>query len=126
MRRIAILLLGVFVVACVGVIGARMSSEALAVVVGVVCGAAAGIPVSLLILAAARRPRRCDTQERYGAHAGRAGAYPPVVVIQGGTPSASWPAMYGDPRMQSPALATPEDLAPRQFRVVGTDDWEAC
>jgi hypothetical protein len=121
MRKVAILLLGVFGVTYVATIGARMSSEALAVIVGVICGAAAGIPVSLLILAAARRPHRYDAQERYGTH-----AYPPVVVIQGGTQSPLWPGSCSGTQMHPPALAASENSAPRQFRVVGTDEWEAC
>ncbi len=124
MRKLVALLLGIFVVTSVTAIGARMSGEAIAVIVGVVCGAAAGIPVSLLILAATRRPRHYDTHDPYGPDTARAGSYPPVVVIQGGAQAPSWPSVYGNNQMQPPLFGASEDLAPRHFRVVGADEWE--
>jgi len=89
------------------VVGYRMSAEAMAVVVGVVCGVLAGIPASLLILwAIGRRERREE----------RTGLYPPVVVINPGTP------MHTSPQFQSlwpPALTSP---TPRQFKVIGEEE----
>ena len=85
-RQIAVVLALVFVVALAVVVGKQMSTEAMAVVIGIVCGVAAGIPTSvLLLIALTRRDRqRAEEAERQTRQAN----YPPVVVIQGGTPQA--------------------------------------
>jgi hypothetical protein len=118
MRKVGILLLLAFAVTLAVVIGGRMSTDAMAVVVGVVCGVAAGIPMSVLLMLALRRrereagePLRAQMDARYAAPA------PPVVVIQGGTPATSnLPPPYYP--MHS-AMAEP---AHRQFRVIGEDE----
>jgi len=46
------------------VVGNRMSSEAMAVVVGVVCGVLAGIPTSVLLLIVMRAQQRGGGDER--------------------------------------------------------------
>jgi len=127
MRKAVILLALGFVVTLAAIIGTRMSAEAMAVVVGVVCGVASGIPVSLLLLSAARRHQRQaqDDYEPYGQRAMRSGAYPPVVVIQGGTQAPSWPGAYGANQLQSPFYGTAAEASPRKFRVVGEEQWEA-
>jgi hypothetical protein len=97
-------------------VGRQMTAEAMAVVVGVVCGVAAGIPTSLLLLAALTRRDRQHEEELDQQQAGR--TYPPVVVIQGGNPqtlpngpqAGYWPALQAAPPVQ------------RQFHVVGGDD----
>jgi hypothetical protein len=115
-KQIGILTGIVFAVALAVVVGLQMSTEAMAVVIGVVCGVAAGIPTSVLLLVA--------LTHREKQHLGEAdrqmqmGGYPPVVVIQGGTPqplpsglqSGYWPA------------AMPWSPARREFNVVGGDD----
>jgi hypothetical protein len=127
MRRILILLVLAFVVTSTAIVGARMSAQAMAVVVGVVCGASAGIPVSLLILAATRRRNRYDETGYvpYARHDTRSGAYPPVVVIQGGSQPPGWSAMYGPSQLQPPFYGTAADSMSRKFHVVGDQDWEA-
>ena len=115
-RQIAVVLGLVFVVALAVVVGKQMSTEAMAVVIGIVCGVAAGIPTSILLLIAlTRRDRqRAEEAERQTRQAN----YPPVVVIQGGMPQAIppmspmgyWPA-------QAPAARTT-----RQFHIVGGDE----
>jgi hypothetical protein len=106
----------VFVITLAAVVGSRMSAEAMAVVVGVVCGVAAGIPTSvLLLLAMSRRDRqRYDPQQRAAQHGGS----PPVVVIQGGAPQALPPGQYAG---YWPAV-TPGMAAERQFQVVGDEE----
>jgi MFS superfamily sulfate permease-like transporter len=94
-----------------------MSTEAMAVVIGVVCGVAAGIPTSILLLLVLNRR---DRQQVRGEEQQRQqGNYPPVVVIQGG----------GYPQGLPPASAagywpssTPGPTMERQFHVVGGDD----
>jgi hypothetical protein len=106
----------VFVIALAAVVGSRMSAEAMAVVVGVVCGVAAGIPTSvLLLLAMSRRDRRrYDAADRGVPYAGS----PPVVVVQGGAPQALPPGQYAG---YWPAV-TPGAGEQRQFQVVGDEE----
>jgi hypothetical protein len=118
MRRIVVLIVLVFSGTLAAVIGRRMNTEAMAVVVGVVCGVAAGIPMSLLILAISNRhDARADLDGPSDQARSRYGAYPPVVVIQGGSPM---PSQFAPLRESPPALVY--DPAPRQFRVIGGEE----
>jgi hypothetical protein len=106
----------VFAVTLAVVVGKQMSAEAMAVVVGVVCGVAAGIPTSVLLLVVLTRHDRKRTEEverQRGQH-----SYPPVVVIQGGSPQALPP---GSQAGYWPA-PQPGSAAQRQFHVVGGDE----
>jgi hypothetical protein len=112
-----ILVLGiVFAVTLAVVVGKQMDTEAMAVVVGVVCGVAAGIPTSLLLLVVLTRRERQQSEQVQRRE--QQGNYPPVVVIQGGGGAHGLPgpqAGYWPAPMQGP----PVD---RQFRVLGGDD----
>jgi hypothetical protein len=58
-------------------VGQRLSTEALAVVIGIVCGVLAGIPAAVLLLVVSRR-------HEGGEHEGTPGvpvAYPPVLMV---------------------------------------------
>ena len=76
----------VFAITLAIVVGKKMSAEAMAVVVGIVCGVAAAIPTSVLLLVVLTRRDRQQLDDvearsrQYGS--------PPVVVIQGGAPQA--------------------------------------
>lgn len=117
MRKILIAVLLAFAVTLAVVIGNRMSSEAMAVVVGVVCGVAAGIPMSVLLILMLNRRNQHNENDNWSSipqQGLRSGSYPPVVVIQGGTPAAAG--------MQPPFYATqPIGMEPvqRQFHIVG-------
>jgi hypothetical protein len=109
-----------FLLALAVVIGLRMSSEAMAVVIGVIFGVAASIPASLLIVAVTWRREQRATHyygtRRRSAHE----ALPPSVVIvnPGGAGSDHVyrpPAYLPQPEMQW-------DQPPRQFRVIGDPD----
>lgn len=93
------------------IVGYRMSSEAMAVVIGVICGVLASVPMSGLILLLTQRRRQYEepswTSQRY---------MPPVVVIQGGSPVQRSEL----PLVQPPMMAS----APREFRVIG-EEWVA-
>jgi len=118
MRRVVVVIVLVFSVTLAAVVGRRMSTEAMAVVVGVVCGVAAGIPMSLLILAVSNRQNaRADLNGASEQARAGYGAYPPVVVIQGGSPV---PSQFAPLRESPPALVY--DQAPRQFRVIGGEE----
>nr|MBC7245689.1 hypothetical protein [Chloroflexota bacterium] len=112
MRRVAIAVALAFAVTLAVVVGQRMSAEAMAVVVGVVCGVAAGIPMSVLLMVIMTRRERQMEEPPYG-QGGRYGAYPPVVVIQGGTPAPNG--------LLPPYHAHAVEAAPREFRIVGEE-----
>ena len=116
LKQITFVLGMVFAVALAVVVGKQMSAEAMAVVVGVVCGVAAGIPTSVLLLVVLTRHDRKRTEE-LERHRGQH-SYPPVVVIQGGSPQALSPGSQGGywPAPQ------PGTASQRQFHVVGGDE----
>lgn len=101
-----------FAVALAVVVGNRMSAEAMAVVVGVVCGVVAAIPMTVLMLVVTQRMRARGESEEDRL---RQRDYPPVIVIQGGTPAPRemFPSSYMPPMV--------EHGAPRDFRVIGED-----
>lgn len=103
----------ILAVAMAVIIGTRMNPEAMAVVVGVVCGVVASIPTSLLLLVVVSR---WEKQREADSRRAQASAFPPVVVIQGGgaAPLPSWPTVgYG--------ASWPYVPSHREFHVVGED-----
>jgi hypothetical protein len=118
MGKVAVVLLLAFVVTLAVVVGGRMSTDAMAVVVGVVCGVAAGIPMSVLLMLALRRRDREAQEPPYMQMSARyAAPYAPVVVIQGGTPAAS-----SLPPPYYPMHTAVNEPTHRQFRVIGEAD----
>jgi len=105
MKKVAALAIIAFAVTAGAIIANRMSTEAMAVVIGVVCGVLASVPASLLILAVSGR-RNGQQEEWKQARP----TVPPVVVIQGGQPS-QWNAP------QLPAARWQN--SPRTFEIVG-------
>jgi len=111
MRRLLGLTMLAFAVSLGAVVGYRMSSEAMAVVVGVVCGVLASIPMSLLILIVSRRMDRQHYEERYEHRR----EYPPVVVVNPG-------GVQQLPPLSSPPSPYPTQLpVTREFKVIGED-----
>ena len=107
----------VFAITLAIIVGKQMTTEAMAVVIGVVCGVAAGIPTSVLLLVALSRRDAIRAREEAAARQAPA-SYPPVVVIQGGAQQPQMPAMtagYWPAPVNAP-------LAGRQFHVVGGDE----
>jgi len=104
-----------FVVALAGVIGWRLSEQALAVLAGAICGVATSIPTSLLVIWVALRRQETRERETYRQESYRPpqnGTYPPVIVLQ-----------------QPPAGLLPGSAAhisrppiQREFTVVGGED----
>jgi hypothetical protein len=115
-KQAAVVLGLIFAVALAVVVGKRMSAEAMAVVVGVVCGVAAGIPTSVLLLVVLTRRDRQRSEEL--EHQRRQHSYPPVVVIQGGSPHALPPGSQGG-YWSAPQ---PGPASQRTFHVVGGDE----
>jgi hypothetical protein len=103
----------VFVAVLAVIIGQRMSTDAMAVVIGVIFGVAASIPTSLLVATVTRR-----AHGRGGGGGYREPSQPPVIVVNpGGANASPWFSPY-----QSPA-APPSlhDEPTRSFRVVGDE-----
>jgi len=126
-QLIALLALG-FVVTLGVVVGTRMSSDAIAVLVGVIAGVAASIPCALLLMVVTRRREREEDASYEDARydKGRYRQAPPVIVVTPGGASPQqlpyglgygYPAPYGEVQ---PGLSAGR----RQFRVMGYDEEE--
>ncbi|PWH20640.1 MAG: hypothetical protein DDG58_01840 [Ardenticatenia bacterium] len=112
-----ILILGsIFCAALALVVGSRMSVDATALVVGVVCGVLASIPGSLLIIWASYRRDQMLEAKRASDMTPH---YPPIVVVNPGqsTGRQAWDSLPYPP---------PSNLLPsgvRQYKVIGeTED----
>jgi hypothetical protein len=124
-RAIVPLMLGFGMVLAL-VIGRRMSTDAMAVVVGVAVGVASSVPTTLLLVALLRRERALMSiqgpPERNGYLGAQAPAQPPsVVVLNAGD-------LAGLRREPQPVPLPPVGMVPdgglRRLRVVGQDeDW---
>lgn len=122
-RLIPLILLG-FGVALAIVIGQRMSTDAMAVVIGVAVGVAASVPTSLLLIALLRKERQSFRQDMphempYNPYPTGLPQQPNVIVLD-----PSQLAGMRNAQLQTP-LPPPEftpDGGMRRLRVVGSDD----
>lgn len=107
-----------FVMVLAVIIGQRMSTDAMAVVIGVIFGVAASIPTSLLIVAVTRRAaqdRAMQGEQRY--QQGQR-AQPPVIVINpGGANASPWFSPFQQPALPPTMHGEPT----RRFHVVGDE-----
>ena len=110
MKKLIALILIAFTVTLAVVVGNRMSTDAMAVVIGIVCGVGASIPTSLLIMAVTSRRETKEEQ--------RQASFPPVVIVNPGHQGGQAPNYYQPPSLP-PALS---QGGPRQFRVIGQED----
>jgi hypothetical protein len=116
-KQVAVAMGLIFAVTLAVVVGKQMSAEAMAVVVGVVCGVAAAVPTSALLVVVLTRGERRRLQDEDHRQT-RSRQYPPVVVIQGGGPQALPPPPYAD-YWPGPM---PGPAAQRHFHVVGGEE----
>ena len=107
----------VFAVALAVVVGTRISPDAMAVIIGIICGILASIPTSVILVWVLRqRDRQLDAQMGPG---GRFGQYPPVVVVNGqGTNG------YGNGYMPQALAPTSAPMGSRDFKVIGQENTE--
>jgi hypothetical protein len=109
-------------VALAAIVGNRLSNDALAVVVGAVCGISASIPVTIgLVIAASRNWGReenvRDAERGYDYGSNRYALQPPMVIFAPPQP-AQLP--YGFPQGQYVApMSAPALGAPREFKIIG-------
>jgi mannitol-specific phosphotransferase system IIBC component len=105
-----------FTVTLAAIIGQRLSDQAISILAGAVCGVAASIPTSLLIIWVSRKQQQQDSSQ---SNRQMQGVYPPVVVVQ---PPAQ---MSSGAHQQQTYL--PSNLQPtsREFTVVGgeMEEW---
>jgi hypothetical protein len=120
-----ILLVGIaFAVALAAIVGQRLSNDALAVVVGALCGISASIPVTVgLVIAASRNWGREESPREIGYDYGnnRFAPQPPMVIF---APPQSLPSPYGvayPPGQFITPLSAPALGAPREFKVIGEE-----
>jgi hypothetical protein len=133
MRQVVALLALGFIVTLGVVIGTRMSSDAIAVLVGVIAGVAASIPCALLLMAVTRRPERKELERytehrvddrrqndwRYSERMDSRRAPPPVVIV---TPGQAVPQQL--PYAASYPYPPAQPQSQRQFRVMGYEEAE--
>ena len=132
-RQLVILLALGFIVTLGVVVGTRMSSDAIAVLVGVIAGVAASIPCALLLMAVTRQrepqaPPRYGEQQyvdrryndwRYSERMEAHGGGPPVVIV---TPGNALPQQV--PYAASFPYQVMQPQSQRQFRVMGYEEAE--
>ena len=116
-KQVAVAMGLIFAISLAVVVGKQMSAEAMAVVVGIVCGVAAAVPTSLLLVLVLTRGERRRAPDEGQRHA-RSGQYPPVVVVQGGGPQGLPSPPYAD-YWPGPM---PGPAAQRHFQVIGGDE----
>ncbi|MBI4788732.1 MAG: hypothetical protein HY782_17005 [Chloroflexi bacterium] len=120
--RNGIVLVGIaFAATFAVVVGNRLSDEAMAVVVGAICGISASIPVSIgFVIAASRHWGRDD---RGGDAPGRGYDEPrpqqPIIVLAPPQQSPS-PYAFNQGQYYFPPSAPPPG-APRDFKIVGDE-----
>ncbi len=108
----------VFVVTLAVIMGTRMSPDAVAVVIGIICGVLASIPTSAMLVWVMRQ-RDKQVEMQMGGMRPMGGHYPPVVVVNGqGTNG------YTSP-YPAPALsAGMPPMGGRSFKVIGQENTE--
>ena len=99
----------VFGVALAVIVGLRLDQAGLAVLVGVVCGIVAGLPISLVLLYSLSREREArQRQEERRWPEERPAVAPPVFILNAGRGA--------EPQPHFPLLA---ENRPRDFVIVG-------
>jgi hypothetical protein len=126
-KLIVPLMLGFGVVLAV-IVGERMSTDAMAVVIGVAVGVTASVPTSLLLAALLRRERnayRGEALEPPRQHAAYPQLQPPNIIVLD-------PSQFGQRQAQSltghvplPPVQLDQDAGLRRLRVIGNEnDWD--
>jgi hypothetical protein len=122
MKKLLVPLLLGFGMALALIIGRRMSTDAMAVVIGVVVGVASSVPTSLLLVALLRRERAMPLAggaERGGPAFGMQAQPPSVVVLNA---SDLMGARQEAPQIPMPPVGLVQDGGLRRLRVVGDDE----
>ena len=103
-------------------IGQRMSTDALAIVVGVAVGVAASVPTSLLLVALLRRERsRMDPYTRSSVTTQPPPQLPPIMMIDANALAHQYG--YDLSRRPEPPPTILADGGQPHLRVVGNEEW---
>jgi hypothetical protein len=121
MKRLLGISLMAGVVTLAIIIGQRMSTDAMAVMVGVVFGVAASIPTSLLIALAARGSRRAEPPYRRNDYQPSPPA-PQIYVVSPGQLASGQPGPAQPALPQAPAGYYMAEQS-RRFKVVGEAEY---
>ncbi len=124
-RALVVMGLGViaFAVALALYVGNHLSTEALAVLTGAVCGAGAMLPAAMIGLVSLFRRRETDRNEPLQAPQPQT-QYPPVIVVAPPAPHSTLPANHaGWQGAYSQGYSMP--AGNRQFNVIGDEEGEA-
>jgi hypothetical protein len=118
MKRFIIVISSIFAIAFALVVGFRMSPDAMAVIIGIICGMLASVPTSIILVWVLRqRDRQMDAQ----IGPSRMGHYPPVVVVNGqGTNG------YGTAPPPPALTAAATSNGSRDFKIVGQENTESA
>jgi hypothetical protein len=108
----------VFVVTLAVVMGTRMSPDALAVVIGIICGVLASIPTSAMLVWVMRQ-RDKQAEMQMGQMRPFGSQYPPVVVVNG-QGAHGYNGSYPAPPLPAGSPA----LGGRSFKVIGQENTE--
>ena len=114
MKRVIFVLAAIFVTTLAVTFAFRMTSDAMAVIVGIILGMLATIPTSLVLLYMIRQRDQQPVdprQQSYGS-----GQYPPVVVVNS-SPNGG----YGGMTSANPQNYLPAPMGERSFTVVGQE-----
>ncbi len=120
MKTIITILAALAVMTLVGVIAYRLSSDALAIIIGVILGLAALIPTFVMIGILLRRNQNDETpQPSYQPQ-------PPVIVVSGGyTPPFAQQQQAALPNPAQALIPPPPAQPQRKFRMMGYESTEA-
>ncbi len=114
------LVIGLIVVLAImtGVVGFRLSTDALSMIVGALLGMAAILPTILLVVYLLKKNQEAVVHQQHGVQ------HPPVVVVSGGM----MPPQYFQTQQQTPGTAgllpPPTQSTPRKFHLMGYEDAE--
>ena len=112
-----------FAVALAVIVGNRLSNEAMAVVVGAVCGISASIPVSIALVIAASKNWGRDAGPReigYDYQSHRYAPQPPQILVVSPPQQAQPPYGFAPNQFYLPPGA-PDVGAPRDFKIIGDE-----
>lgn len=121
MKTFLTIVIAVAVATLVGMVAYRLSSDALAIIVGVVLGLAALVP-TLVMVAILLRRGQTDTEPKPMYQ-----PQPPVIVVSGGYPAAmtQQPQQAALPDPSHALIPAPPAQPPRKFRMMGYESTES-
>jgi len=115
MKKFIYAMSALFIVSITVVLGLRMSPDAMAVIIGIVCGMMASIPTTILLVYVLRQRDQQQQQLYQQQYQGQ--QYPPVVVVNGHPNQQHYPhvpSTSGSGYLPAPGNG-------RSFKVVGQD-----